>query len=106
MKWQVTITLNFKTKPKKRDILFRLFDMLKTNKVEYVLVRNTNTEDKKLSIDEIEELVREEYVYIGQSNKFTLDHMTTETTYIGQDPYLAEECIDVVKGHGDIEHED
>ena len=47
MKWQVTITLNFKTKPRKKDILFRLFDMLKINKVEYVLVRNTNTEDKK-----------------------------------------------------------
>ena len=47
MKWQVTITLNFKTKPRKKDILFRLFDMLKINKVEYKLVRNTNTEDKK-----------------------------------------------------------
>ena len=47
MKWQVTITLNFKTKPRKRDILFRLFDMLKTNKVGYKLVRNTNTENKK-----------------------------------------------------------
>ena len=47
MKWQVTITLNFKTKPRKRDILFRLFDMLKLNKVKYELVRNTNTEDKK-----------------------------------------------------------
>ena len=47
MKWQVTITLNFKTKPRKRDILFRLFDLLMINKVEYVLVRNTNTEDKK-----------------------------------------------------------
>ena len=29
--------------------------------------------------------------------------MTTETKYIGQDPYLAEERIDVVKGHGDVE---
>ena len=47
MKWQVTITLNFKTKPRKKDVLFRLFDMLKTNKVEYKLVRNTNMEDKK-----------------------------------------------------------
>jgi hypothetical protein len=47
MKWQVTITLNFKTKPRKKDILFRLFDMLKLNKVKYELVRNTNTEDKK-----------------------------------------------------------
>ena len=47
MKWQVTITLNFKTKPRKRDILFRLYDMLKINKDQYILVRNTNTEDKK-----------------------------------------------------------
>ena len=47
MKWQVTITLNFKTKPRKRDVLFRLFDLLKINKVEYVLVRNTNMKDKK-----------------------------------------------------------
>ena len=47
MKWKVTITLNFKTKPRKRDVLFRLFDLLKINKVEYVLIRNTNTENKK-----------------------------------------------------------
>ena len=79
------------------------YEVIKTKKI---VDRYTITSTDKLSIDEIEELVREEYVYIGQSNKFTLDHMTTETTYIGQDPYLAEECIDVVKGHGDIEHED
>ena len=47
MKWTATITLNFKTKPRKRDVLFRLFDLLKINKVEYVLVRNTNMKDKK-----------------------------------------------------------
>lgn len=46
MKWQVTITLNFKTKPRKRDVLFHLFDMLKINKIEYVLIRNNNKENK------------------------------------------------------------
>tara|TARA_R100000149_G_C5832310_1_gene107421 strand:- start:36 stop:287 length:252 start_codon:yes stop_codon:yes gene_type:complete len=75
-------------------------------KTRIIVDRYTITSTDKLSIDEIEENVREEFVYVGQSNKFTLDHMTTETTYIGQDPYLAEERIDVVKGHGDIEHED
>jgi len=76
------------------------YEIIKTKKIvdRYII-----TSTDKLSIDEIEELVREEYVYIGQSNKFTLDHMTTETKYIGQDPYLAEERIDVVKGHEDVE---
>ena len=78
------------------------YEVIKTKKI---VDRYTITSTDKLSIDEIEELVREEYVYIGQSNKFTLDHMTTETTYIGQDDILSEEHIDVVAGHGDIEHE-
>jgi hypothetical protein len=79
------------------------YEVIKTKKI---VDRYTITSTDKLSIDEIEENVREEFLYIGQSNKFTLDHMTQETTYIGQDPYLNEERIDVVKGHGDIEHED
>ena len=79
------------------------YEIIKTKKiVDRYIIASTD----KLSIDEIEENVREEFLYIGQSNKFTLDHMTQETTYIGQDPYLNEERIDVVKGHGDIEHED
>ena len=79
------------------------YEVIKTKKIvdRYII-----TSTDKLSIDEIEENVREEFLYIGQSNKFKLDHMTQETTYIGQDPYLNEERIDVVKGHGDIEHED
>ena len=79
------------------------YEIIKTKKIvdRYII-----TSTDKLSIDEIEENVREEFLYIGQSNKFKLDHMTQETTYIGQDPYLNEERIDVVKGHGDIEHED
>jgi hypothetical protein len=79
------------------------YEVIKTKKI---VDRYTITSTDKLSIDEIEENVREEFLYIGQSNKFTIDHMTQETTYIGQDPYLNEERIDVVKGHGDIEHED
>jgi hypothetical protein len=79
------------------------YEVIKTKKI---VDRYTITSTDKLSIDEIEENVREEFLYIGQSNKFTLDHMTQETTYIGQDPYLNEERIDVVKGHGDIEYED
>ena len=79
------------------------YEVIKTKKI---VDRYTITSTDKLSIDEIEENVREEFLYIGQSNKFKLDHMTQETTYIGQDPYLNEERIDVVKGHGDIEHED
>ena len=46
MKWTATITLNFKKKPRKKDVLFHLFDMLKINKIEYVLVRNNNKENK------------------------------------------------------------
>jgi len=79
------------------------YEIIKTKKI---VDRYTITSTDKLSIDEIEENVREEFVYVGQSNKFTLDHMTTETTYIGQDDILSEEHIDVVKGHGDINHED
>ena len=79
------------------------YEVIKTKKI---VDRYTITSTDKLSIDEIEENVREEFLYIGQSNKITIDHMTQETTYIGQDPYLNEERIDVVKGHGDIEHED
>ena len=79
------------------------YEVIKTKKI---VDRYTITSTDKLSIDEIEENVREEFVYVGQSNKFKLDHMTQETTYIGQDDILSEERIDVVKGHGDIEHED
>ena len=38
-------------------------------------------------------------------NEITLDNLTTETTYIGKDDILSEESINVVKGHGDINHE-
>jgi hypothetical protein len=79
------------------------YEVIKTKKI---VDRYTITSTDKLSIDEIEENVREEFVYVGQSNKFKLDHMTQETTYIGQDDILSEERIDVVNGHGDIEHED
>ena len=79
------------------------YEIIKTKKI---VDRYTITSTDKLSIDEIEENVREEFVYVGQTNKFKLDHMTQETTYIGQDDILSEEHIDVVKGHGDIEHED
>ena len=41
-----------------------------------------------------------------KSKTITLDNLTTETTYIGKDDILSEESIDVVKGHGDINHED
>ena len=76
------------------------YEIIKTKKI---VDRYTITSTDKLSIDEIEENVREEFVYVGQSNKFTLDHMTQETTYIGQDDILSEEHIDVVKGHEDVE---
>ena len=78
------------------------YEVIKTKKIvdRYIIVSTD-----KLSIDEIEELVREEFVFVGQSNKYDLEHMTTETKYIGQDDILSEEHIDVVKGHGDIEHE-
>ena len=79
------------------------YEVIKTKKI---VDRYTITSTDKLSIDEIEENVREEFLYVGQSNKFKLDHMTQETTYIGQDDILSEEHIDVVKGHGDINHED
>ncbi len=79
------------------------YEVIKTKKI---VDRYTITSTDKLSIDEIEENVREEFLYVGQSNKFKLEHMTQETTYIGQDDILSEEHIDVVKGHGDIEHED
>ena len=76
------------------------YEVIKTKKI---VDRYTITSTDKLSIDEIEENVREEFLYVGQSNKFKLEHMTQETTYIGQDDILSEEHIDVVKGHGDIE---
>ena len=77
------------------------YEIIKTKKIvdRYII-----TSTDKLSIDEIEEYVREECLIVGQSNKFTLDHMTTETTYIGQDNILSEEHIDVVAGHEDIEY--
>ena len=76
------------------------YEIIKTKKIvdRYII-----TSTDKLSIDEIEENVREEFVYVGQSNKFKLDHMTQETTYIGQDDILCEERIDIVGGHEDIE---
>ena len=75
-------------------------------KTKIIVDRYTITSTDKLSIDEIEENVREEFVYVGQSNKFTLDHMTQETTYIGQDDVQSKETIDVLKGYGDVEYED
>jgi len=77
------------------------YEIIKTKKIvdRYII-----TSTDKLSIDEIEENVREEFVYVGQSNKFKLEHMTQETTYIGQDDILSEERIDVVGGHEDIEY--
>ena len=75
-------------------------------KTRIIVDRYTITSTDKLSIDEIEENVREEFVYVGQSNKFTLDHMTTETTYVGQDNVQSKETIDVLKGYGDVEYED
>ena len=75
-------------------------------KTRIIVDRYTITSTDKLSIDEIEENVREEFVYVGQSNKFTLDHMTQETTYIGQDDVQSKETIDVLKGYGDVEYED
>ena len=76
------------------------YEIIKTKKIvdRYIIVSTD-----KLSIDEIEEYVREECLFVGQSKKFTLDHMTTETTYIGQDDILSEERIDVVGGHEDVE---
>ena len=66
-------------------------------KTRIIVDRYTITSTDKLSIDEIEENVREEFVYVGQSNKFTLDHMTTETTYVGQDDVQSKETIDTVQ---------
>ena len=79
------------------------YEIIKTKKI---VDRYMITSTDKLSINKIEEYVREECLFVGQSKKFTLDHMTTETTYIGQDYILSEERIDVVGGHGDINHED
>jgi len=78
------------------------YEIIKTKKI---VDRSKITSTDKLSIDEIEELVCEEFLFVGQSNKYNLEHMTTETKYIGQDDILSEEHIDVVIGHGDIEHE-
>ena len=76
------------------------YEIIKTKKiVDRYIIASTD----KLSIDEIEENVREEFLYVGQSNKFKLDHMTQETTYIGQDDILCEERIDIVGGHEDVE---
>ena len=78
------------------------YEIIKTKKI---VDRYMITSTDKLSIDEIEEYVSEECLIVGQSNKFTLDHMTTETTYIGQDNILSEERIDVVGGHEDVEND-
>jgi len=79
------------------------YEIVKTN---VVAERYTITSTDKLSIDEIEELVREEFVFVGQSNKYDLEHITTETKYIGNDDVLSEESIAVVKGAGDVNHEE
>ena len=78
------------------------YEIIKTKKI---VDRYRITSTDKLSIDEIEEYVREECLFVGQSKKFTFDHMTTETTYIGQDNILSEERIDVVGGHEDVEND-
>ena len=78
------------------------YEIVKTN---VDAERYTITSTDKLSIDEIEELVREEFIFVGQSTKYDLEHITTETKYIGKDDILSEEHINVVKGHGDINHE-
>ena len=77
------------------------YEIIKTKKI---VDRYTITSTDKLSIDEIEELVREEFVFVGQSNKYDLEHMTTETKYIGRDDTPSN--INVVKGYGDVNHED
>lgn len=78
------------------------YEIIKTN---VDAERYTITSTDKLSIDEIEELVREEFIFVGQSTKYDLEHMTTETKYIGKDDKLSEESIAVVNGYGDINHE-
>ena len=81
-------------------------------KYEYEIIKTTKnvnrysiTSTDKLSLDEIEEQVRKECLFVGQAKTITLDNLTTETTYIGKDDILSEESINVVKGHGDINHE-
>jgi len=81
-------------------------------KYEYEIIKTTKNVDRytitstdKLSLDEIEEQVQEECLFVGHSKKITLDNFTIETTYIGKDDILSEEHINVVKGHGDINHE-
>ena len=76
------------------------YEVIKTKKIvdRYII-----TSTDKLSIDEIEEYVREECLFVGQSRKIKLDNLETETTYIGQDDILCEERIDIVGGHEDIE---
>jgi hypothetical protein len=79
------------------------YEIIKTNKnVDRYIVTSTD----KLSIDELEEYVREKCLFVGQSKKIKLDNLETETTYIGRDAILSEESFDVVNGHGDINHED
>ena len=78
------------------------YEIIKTTKN---VNRYTITSTDKLSLDEIEEQVRQECLFVGQAKTITLDNLTTETTYIGKDDILSEESINVVKGHGDINHE-
>ena len=76
-------------------------------KYEYEIIKtNKNVDRYIISIDELEEYVREKCLFVGQSKKIKLDNLETETTYIGRDAILSEESFDVVNGHGDINHED
>ena len=76
------------------------YEIIKTNKnVDRYIVTSTD----KLSIDELEEYVREKCLFVGQSKKIKLDNLETETTYIGRDAILSEESFDVVGGHEDVE---
>jgi len=48
MKYKVEIELNFNRRPSKKDVLDRLFDMLKDNKVNYKLHKYNNSLYKKV----------------------------------------------------------
>ena len=72
------------------------YEIIKTTKnVDRYIVTSTD----KLSIDELEEYVREKCLFVGQSKKIKLDNLETETTYIGRDAILSEESFNVVNGH-------
>tara|TARA_R100001443_G_scaffold3856_1_gene11771 strand:+ start:316 stop:492 length:177 start_codon:yes stop_codon:yes gene_type:complete len=48
MKYKVEIELDFNRRPSKKDVLDRLFDMLKDNKVNYKLHKYNNSLYKKV----------------------------------------------------------